>query len=90
VISKALASRLRRIEERVVSQPGPSEIGVAEAIRERLRKHAEANGQPYEDTRLRYASLPKTDNRGRPWSVGERIRMCREFDRKAARSATAE
>jgi hypothetical protein len=90
VISKTFSRRLRRIEERVVSQPGPSEISVAEAIRERRRKRAEASGQPYEDPRLKYASLPKTDSRGRPWSVGERIRMCREFDRKAAMSTATE
>jgi len=90
VISKAFSRRLRRVEERVVSQPGPREISVAAAIRERQRRLAEGTGPPYVDTRLRYASLPKTDSRGRPWSVGERIRMCREFDRKAARSATAE
>jgi hypothetical protein len=90
VISKAFATRLRRIEERVASKPGPSEISVAEAIRERRRKRAEETGQPYVDTRLRYASLPKTDSRGRRWSVGERIRMCREFERNAATSASGE
>jgi hypothetical protein len=74
---RAILRRLRRVEQNLIPQPAlpsPRQIQLVEQIRERLRRHCEAEGKPYHEP----PPLFPPDYNGPPLGIAERILAYRE------------
>jgi hypothetical protein len=77
---KAIIRRLRRLEEKIPAEViEPSWVGI---LRERQRRRAEADGQPYEERMQAPLILPKgTDPTWATILRVARVRRCAEWRR---------
>jgi len=80
---KAVSRRLRLLEDRCLPQVDLTSQRLADLIRDRRRRRAEASGQPFEDlVAERVSSAPGN----RCLSVAETLRMLRQQHLERSRS----
>jgi hypothetical protein len=86
---KNILRRLRRIERNLIPQrtpPDPREIEIVEQIQERLRRHYEAEGKPYQES----PPLFPPDYNGPPLGIAETISAYRERQIQLEQAAPAQ
>ena len=67
---KEMMRRIRRLEQRLAPQPASKGPSAADILWERIRRFAEAQGEPVPE----WPSEPYTDDQGRLLSVAEILR----------------
>jgi hypothetical protein len=81
---KAIDRRLRRLQERIAPQENEEVVRLVALLRERRRRRAEANGEPFE---VRPCEA-LTDDQKRPLSIAEILRSGRRRDAALNESPT--
>jgi hypothetical protein len=83
---RAILRRLRRVEQNLIGQQTPPDrrqIEIVKQIRERLRRHCEAEGIPYHES----PPLFPPNYNGPPLGIAERISAYRERQIKLEQAA---